>query len=98
MSKATEATDSLKAALEALKAIVNPISVHINNDNISVQVLGLRDMEQVPGDVIVRPWECAGYPQYTIEAHKMYEGVKFHCLLEDATIGELHAAAVAESA
>lgn len=81
MSKATEATDSLKAALKAVKAIVNPISVYINNDNISVQVLGLRDMEQVPGDVVIVPWAVGDYPQYTSEAYKIYEGVKFHCLL-----------------
>ena len=89
MSKATEATDSLKAALQAVKealqavkAIVNPISVYINNDdNISVLVLGLRDMEQVPGDVVIVPWAVGDYPQYTSEAYKMYEGVKFHCLL-----------------
>jgi len=81
VSKATEATDSLKAALKAVKAIVNPISVYINNDNISVQVLGLRDMEQVPGDVVIVPWAVGDYPQYTSEAYKIYEGVKFHCLL-----------------
>lgn len=81
MNKASEAAAAIKAARDAVGAIMNALAMHIDRNNMQVHVSDARDLEQVPGTLEISDWDNDDFPY---EAYKTLDGVRFFTLLTQA--------------
>jgi hypothetical protein len=89
MDKVLEATDAIKAAWDAVSAVVNPTEIMISAENKQVHVKSIRDVEQVPGKLEFCDFKSDWFVK---AAYKELRGVRFFCLLTKAEYEELKGA------
>ena len=79
-NKAEQATDAIKAALQAVREICRPLSICIStiDDKVVYSVLlsGKRDMDNIPGELHVKPRLDDIWPwRYS----KILDDIEFYC-------------------
>jgi hypothetical protein len=81
MDKVAEVTTAIKRAWDITRELAPTIKVDITADAAQVLLSDMRGLEQVPGEAAYRPF--GKFPD-TIEAYKVYDGIKFFCLMRQA--------------
>lgn len=81
MYKAKIATAAIRKALELASDLTVPVTIHCDKDKPEVHVLGIRALEQIPGDTAVREIGQGHGTMNVYELSREYDGVKFLCLL-----------------
>jgi len=79
MYKAKIATNAIRKAIDLTSTLTVPVTIHCEKDKPQVQVMGIRALEQIPGETVYR--SLGMIPGRGQEASREYDGVKFYCLL-----------------